>query len=84
MRLFVVLLFRGSSDLSQFSFDRDDSFGTVRAEAWEHCVDVGVHLKKRLDHLAHSRGSGVLRENLRPLLHRLHLIAHHCKNGAFA
>ena len=84
MRLFVVLLFRGSSDLSQFSFDCDDSFGTVRAEAWEHCVDVGVHLKKRLDHLAHSRGSGVLRENLRPLLHSFHLITHNRQDRALA
>jgi hypothetical protein len=25
-----------------------------------------------------------LRENLRPLLHRLHLVAHDCENGAFA
>ena len=81
--LFVAFLFR-SSDLSQFSFDCDDSFGTVRAEAGKHCVDVGVHLKKRLYHLTHSRRSRVLRENLRPLLHSLHLITHNCQNRALA
>src|SRR5690349_3014934 len=68
--------FRLFPKLNQFLFDGDDSFGTIRAEAGKHCVDVGVHLKERLNHLAHSRRSWVLGENFAALLHLLHLVAH--------
>jgi len=64
--------------------DRDNPLGTVRAEAGKHCVDVGVHLEKWLDHLADSRRARVLWQNLRPLLHSFHLITHNRQNGALS
>jgi hypothetical protein len=72
----LALLFPRLSELNQFLFDRDDPFGTVGAEAWKHCVDVGVHLEEWLDHLAHRSGPWVLGENFAALLHLLHLVAH--------
>ena len=70
--------------LGELFFDGDDPFGTVGTERGKHCIDVGVQLEKRLDHLAYSRGSRVCREDFQTLLHILHVLSHNRQDGTLA
>src|SRR2546426_820679 len=70
--------------LRQLLLDRHNSLGTIRTERGKHRVDIGVHLKKRLYHLAYSRCSRVCWKDLRSLFHVFHLLPHNCKDRAFA
>ena len=72
------------SELKQLLLNRHDPLRTVGTVAGKHRIDIGVHLKERLDHLAHSSSTRVLRQDLATLLKLFHLIAHYHHNWTLA